>query len=520
MRGMAQPDGEDPQELERLAQVSCEAGDYAAAVRLRERAFAAWRHRGELRRPAFLAGYHLAFDHAALFGDDAVAQGWLERAVHLVAQAGDCPEAGWVALSQVLATADPGRRAALVREAAAVAERFGDGDLAFDALAYDGLAHVEAGDVDGGMRRLDEAAAASRGGEVHSRVAVGEIYCKMLVACELTLDVHRARQWQVVTDRLAGEPPVAWASAICRMHHGGILLAAGQWEEAEAELVSSLELYDATYRALRSAAVVRLADLRARQGRLPEAVALLRGAPQDPWGVQARARVHLGRGEWSTAVGVLQRHLADRPPSIGSVPVRALLVEALVLAGRADEARSAAADLDHVMPAQAVPSLCGFADYAGGRAADFPEVGLDRLQRAVASFSRSGLPLEEARARLALAELEVRVDPELAVADATTAEQVLRGLGAAPDADRAAGFLRRLGRRAGGGRRGEPLSRREQEVVALLAQGLSNTEIAARLVISPRTAGHHVSNLLLKLDLPNRAAAAAWAAARGRDGAR
>jgi DNA-binding CsgD family transcriptional regulator len=517
---MAQPDGQDPEELERLAQVSCEAGDYAAAVRLRERAFAAWRGRGELRRPAFLAGYHLAFDHAALFGDDAVAQGWLERAIHLVEEAGDCPEAGWVALSRVLATPDPGRRTVLLREAAAVAERFGDRDLAFDALAYDGLAHVEAGDVDGGMRRLDEAAAASRGGEVRSRATVGEIYCKMLVACELTLDVRRARQWRVVTDRLADEPPVAWASAICRAHHGGILLAAGRWEEAESELSTSLRLYDATYRALRSAAVVRLADLRARQGRFPEAEALLREAPHDPWSVRARARVHLGRGEGATAVAVLQRHLADQPGSIGLVPVRALLVEALLAAGRADEARSASAALDGVLPAGVVPSLRGFVDHAGGRVAASPEVAVERLQGAVVSFSRTGLPLEEARARLALAELQAEDEPELAAAEATAAVQVLRGLGAAPDVDVAAALLRQLGRRVGSGRRGEPLSRREQEVLALLAQGLSNTEIAARLVISPRTAGHHVSHLLVKLDLPNRAAAAAWAAARGRDLAR
>jgi DNA-binding NarL/FixJ family response regulator len=57
-----------------------------------------------------------------------------------------------------------------------------------------------------------------------------------------------------------------------------------------------------------------------------------------------------------------------------------------------------------------------------------------------------------------------------------------------------------------------PLTRREEEVLALIAGGLSNAAIAASLVISEKTAGHHVSHILTKLGVPNRAAAAAYAA--------
>lgn len=62
---------------------------------------------------------------------------------------------------------------------------------------------------------------------------------------------------------------------------------------------------------------------------------------------------------------------------------------------------------------------------------------------------------------------------------------------------------------------GSDLSERELEVLALIAQGLSNEEIAERLVISPATARHHVSACINKLDASNRAQAAAMAVKYG-----
>ena len=58
------------------------------------------------------------------------------------------------------------------------------------------------------------------------------------------------------------------------------------------------------------------------------------------------------------------------------------------------------------------------------------------------------------------------------------------------------------------------LSRREREVMALMAGGLSNPEIAARLFLSPKTVEHHVTAVLGKLGLRKRAEVAAWVAQR------
>jgi DNA-binding CsgD family transcriptional regulator len=68
---------------------------------------------------------------------------------------------------------------------------------------------------------------------------------------------------------------------------------------------------------------------------------------------------------------------------------------------------------------------------------------------------------------------------------------------------------------AAGGRGLAGLTPREREVLELVADGLTNREIADRLVVSPHTVHRHVANILRKLGLPSRAAAAAEAA-RGR----
>ena len=62
---------------------------------------------------------------------------------------------------------------------------------------------------------------------------------------------------------------------------------------------------------------------------------------------------------------------------------------------------------------------------------------------------------------------------------------------------------------------GEPLSEREVEVLALIARGLSNREIAEALVISDRTVQAHVSHILHKLHLPSRTQAALYAVREG-----
>jgi DNA-binding NarL/FixJ family response regulator len=108
--------------------------------------------------------------------------------------------------------------------------------------------------------------------------------------------------------------------------------------------------------------------------------------------------------------------------------------------------------------------------------------------------------------------LAVRADQERA----TIVEQIgpeVRGLTWARDFT--AGTPSRKRTRSGSTLTTMPLSPREREVAALIAQGMTDRQIAEQLVITEGTAGVHVSHILNKLGYHTRAEIANWAMQRG-----
>ena len=339
----------------------------------------------------------------------------------------------------------------------------------------------------------------------------------MLASCEMALDVRRAEQWMSVADAFARRSNFVPIGAICRMHCGGILTTAGRWTEAEQELTTSIRIHDAGYRG-RAGSVVRLADLRVRQGRLEEAARFLEGYEHDSYASRAIGRLHLARGEVKLAQAVLRRDLRRQEDAIQRAPVLALLVEVEAAAGRLEEARTASSELWRLAEELRAPVMRTLAELSAGtvcRAAGLPE-GAEHLEASAEGFGAAGLPLEQAAARLQLAHLLAATSPEVAIAEARVALECFERLSARREADRAASFLRSLG--ASGRNRPRTagtLTKREAQVLALLAEGLSNNQAAERLFISPRTAEHHVSSILAKLGLSSRAEAVAYALRNG-----
>ena len=517
--GSALAEAESGEALEGLAEALYLEREYAAAAAHYERAYAAYR-RERRGMAAGRAARAVAWITGNVFGDWAVQSGWFARAVTILEEAGeDRPERGWVLIIRAYLEPDARVREALLGDAIAVGRRFGDPDVEFEALSYLGGVYLMTGRVEQGLVLFDEALAAICAGELREVATVDSIMCGLFWACELVNDVPRADQWmRAAADLLRRRNAMA---AFCRAHYGGILTAAGRWNEAERELLQAARHFDRGMPQRRAAAMIRLADLRVRQGRLEEAALLLDGLDRHPDAVRTLAALHLARGEVALARDLLERATAapdDEVPTVGEStmvgPLLALLVDVHLEEGDLGAAERAARRLDLVAGAQRGPYLKAAAALARGRLCIASGQGDARacLHEALEGFSRAELPMELARTRLEMARALSGRAPEVAVAEARAALEDFEPLEAARQADAAGALLRSLGAPVRPGPKGVgALTRREAEVLELVGAGLSNPEIAERLYITRKTVEHHVGNLLAKLGLRNRAEAAAWA---------
>ena len=292
-------------------------------------------------------------------------------------------------------------------------------------------------------------------------------------------------------------------------------MANGNLAEAEGWLAQTLQELEATgYRARCVHPAAKFAELRILQGRIEEAERLLAGYEDRRDALRAVARLHLSRGETAVAASLLHRRLNQLGGGLLAVPILALLVEVQVAQGDADAAIASSTRLADIARATQQPRQQAIADLALGRAlaaAGDPRAR-EPLESAIETFARLEMPLEAAAGRLELASVLAERAPDVARNEARLALEAPEAAGAHHLADRAARFVRQLG---GPARTGPKLvgllSRREAEVLALLGEGLTNAEIAARLFISTKTAGNHVSSVLSKLNLRSRAEAAAYA---------
>jgi DNA-binding NarL/FixJ family response regulator len=500
--------------LDGLSQALQWLGEYDAAIVARERAFTACRRQGM----ALEASDHargLAFLHGAIHGNEAAASGWFARAQSLLDGLEEAPQHGWLIFDRAPLTRDPADRERLAQAALTIARRFGDADLEFGAMALLGESYVYTGRIAEGMALIDAAMAAVSSGEVRGIVAVGDIYCRLLSACERTADVRRAEQWMSVVDRFVERSGYVLVSTTCRMHYGGILAEIGRWSEAEEQLVAALRLSERSYRGMRMYPLVRLAELRVRQGRLEEAQRLLDGTEWHPLARRSLAAIALGRGDVGLAQDLVGLCLEGEDRSDPAcAPILDLLVDVQLARSEAEAARHTLEVLHRLAAGSGNDRARAYAAFAAGRvrsAEHDPRAAAD-LQAALEGFARLDLPFEAARARLHLARAMRTHAPDAAVAEARVALREFERLGAARDADAAAALLRGLGEGGRARPKGHgPLTKRESEVLSLLAGGLSNADIAERLVISRRTAEHHVASILSKLGLRSRAEAAVYA---------
>ena len=496
----------------------------------RERAFRLYRERNDQPGAARVAVW-LAWDHWAFRGENAVASGWLQRARRLLEPHPACAERAWLEVREgslcLFEDYDPDRAHALATEGVRIARQIGHADMEMLGRAVQGRALVMSGAVAEGLRGLDEVNAAVVAGEMKDFVAIGLACCYMVAGCDHVRDYDRAVQWCGRLKTFCARYGLRPLFAVCRTQYASICMWRGTWLEAEQELSAAADELDASRPAMTADALVRLGELRRRQGRLVEAATLFDKAGAHPLAQLGRAELAIDRGDARAAAELASRYLRRLPAHNRTDRAAGLelLVRALAASGDGEGARTALAELSAISTLMKTAPLRATASRAAGWVA-IAEEDADSARRhfedAVDGFLRCGAPFELAAARLALARaLALLQRREDAALEARRAVDLLTELKAEFHATQARALLDSL---SGGSVAGAPLrrpsgtaglTRRELEVLRLVADGLNNQDIAARLFVSDHTIHRHIANIFNKLSVSSRAAAVAQAARRG-----
>jgi ATP/maltotriose-dependent transcriptional regulator MalT len=252
-------------------------------------------------------------------------------------------------------------------------------------------------------------------------------------------------------------------------------------------------------------AYYRQGELRRLRGEFAAAERAYEEATRFGWEPQpGLALLRLAQGRTDAAAAAIRRALLETADPLKRAGLLAAAVEIALAAGEREEARAACSEFEAVsgafeseMLAAMVAYAQGAVDLAGGDAAS----ALPVLRRAWRAWQELDAPYEAARVRVLLAEAcRALGDEDSAALELDAARAGFEALGAAPE-------LARLGERA----EVHGLSKREVEVLQLVAAGKSNKEIAAELVISEHTVARHLQNIFTKARVSSRTAAAAYA---------
>jgi DNA-binding NarL/FixJ family response regulator len=356
------------------------------------------------------------------------------------------------------------------------------------------------------MLRLDEATAAALEDRAQIPISGAWTFCFLVSACVAVADLDRASAWCDRIARFAERYGSRYMLAFCRAEYGALHLSKGRWAEAEDVLAAAVADFDRSRPAWAGGAQVALAELRRREGRAAEARALLDRAGATTASQLCRARLDLDSARPRDALERVERVLRGLPGDrrLERAPALELLALAGAAAGELDRAAEAVAALRAVCAdtGAAVRAGADRADGAIQAARGEHERARTLLEDAVDGYDGAGTPYEAALARRDLAVTLAALGRAGAAAEETArASEGLRALSAAGRAHRPDAL--------------EPLSAREREVLALVAEGLTNRQIAERLVLSEHTVHRHVTNLLGKLGMHSRSAAAALAARSG-----
>jgi len=465
-------------------------------------------HRERAARTAFWLGLTLLFR-----GETARSNAWIARGQRLVENV-DCVEQGYLLLpgtERNLRDGNAPEAQARAATATAIGERFGDADLTAMARHVEARALIDQLQIGAGLEMLDETMLSVVGGEL-TPMTTGLMYCSVLEACNKVYALGRAREWTYAFGRWCERQSESLAfSSLCLVYRAEVRRSHGEWSAALEDACRACERAERESRKPPGAALYQRGEIHRLRGENAEAEAAYRAASElgyDPQPGLALLRVAQGQVDAASAAMRRMLHTMTRP----SKRARLLpsFVEVMVATGEIEEALGAwreLHDLAESLDSDALRAAAAAAEGAIALAEQRPDAALGPLRRAFEWWTHLDVPYDAARVRvlIALACHALR-DEETSRLELEAAKGVFERLCARGDLARVDHMARAMTPKAQ-----TKLSPREQQVLRLIAEGATNKTIAARLSVSERTVDRHVSNILVKLDVPSRAAAIAFA---------
>jgi DNA-binding NarL/FixJ family response regulator len=476
-----------------------------------EEAYRLYLDASNVRRAAYRA-FDVAYGYF-LQGNEAVGGGWIGRAQRLLADQPDCAEQGYLLYFAVETSLDGGEETiAKARQVQACGRRHGDRNLVAAGIVAEGRVLIKLGRAQEGVALLDEGMLEASSQEMAPNWA-GNIYCHLMAACYELGDIGRAAAWTQSTSDWCDEmAPAVLFKGICRVHRAQVMQIRGHWTQAQDEAERVCKDIAHIHVGVVAEGHYQIGEIKRLRGDLDGAEQAYQDGHRlgrDPEPGLALLRLAQGRPDAaSTLIHSALTGVGDR-----LARARLLVAQVEIAIALGDEATAAAAadELDEVASVYGSSGLQAAARRSRGAvllATGNPEEALSTLRTACSRWNELEAPYDCAKVRVLLAQAYRQLgDIESSDRELAAARTAFEALGAALDASEVAGRGRAV--------LPNGLTEREAQVLALVAAGCTNRQIADELFLSQKTVARHISNIFTKIGVTTRTAAARFAFEHG-----